>query len=122
MKNKTIFIVDDNELNIKLAVDLLELAGFNVLKAFDGPAALAMLKVQKPDLILLDIGLPGMNGYEVYQNIRSNENLKSVKIVAFTASVMKHEKEQMLKIGFNALIQKPINATNFAQEVGALLQ
>lgn len=118
---KTILIVEDNERNMKLAVDLLELALFRVLKAFDGETAMEILKTERPDLILLDIGLPGISGYEVYARVRADERLKSVKVVAFTASVMKHEKEKMLQEGFDAFIAKPIDTVNFVREIKALL-
>ena len=120
-QDKTILIVEDNERNMKLAVDLLELNGFRTLKAFDGETALEILKTQQPDLVLLDIGLPGISGDEVYTQIRANPSVSSIKVVAFTASVMRHEKEKMLQDGFDAFIAKPIDITNFVKEIKSLL-
>jgi len=120
-QEKIILVVEDNERNMKLAADLLELDQFRVLKAFDGETALETLKTQRPDLILLDIGLPGISGDEVYRQIRANPDLGSIKIVAFTASVMRHEKEKMLQAGFDAFIAKPIDTTNFTHEIKVLL-
>ena len=120
-QEKTILVVEDNERNMKLAVDLLELAGFRILKAFDGETALEILKAQQPDLVLLDIGLPGISGDEVYRQIRENPSMSSMKIVAFTASVMRHEKEKMLQAGFDAFISKPIDTANFVREIQAIV-
>jgi two-component system, cell cycle response regulator DivK len=120
-QGKIILIVDDNERNMKLAVDLLELAGFRTIKASSGGAALEILKTERPDLILLDMGLPGFSGDEVYAQIRKNPDLSSSKIVAFTASVMNHEKERILKDGFDAFIAKPIDTRNFVIEIRSLL-
>jgi len=121
-QDKTILIVEDNERNMKLAVDLLELAGFNIIKAIDGETALEILKTQgrRPDLVLLDIGLPGISGEDVYQQIRANPGISSMKIAAVSASVMKHEKEKMLQVGFDAFIAKPIDTVNFIKEIEAL--
>jgi len=118
--SKVILIVEDNERNMKLAVDLLGLAGFRTIKAFDGETALEILKTQRPDLVLLDIGLPGIKGDEVYAQIRANPGISSLKVVAFTASVMRHEKEKMLQDGFDAFIIKPIDIANFIKEIEAL--
>jgi two-component system cell cycle response regulator DivK len=119
-QEKIILIVEDSERNMKLAVDLLELNGFRTLKAPDGETAMEILKTQRPDLILLDIGLPGISGDEVYRKIRADRNISSLKVVAFSASVMRHEKERMLQIGFDAFIAKPIDTVNFIEEIEAL--
>lgn len=107
---------------MKLAADLLELAGFCVLKAFDGESALEILKTERPDLIVLDIGLPGIRGSEVYARVRANPDLRSVKVVAFTASVMKQEREKMIEDGFDAFVTKPINTQQFVRIIKALLE
>jgi two-component system cell cycle response regulator DivK len=120
-QEKMILIVEDNERNMKLAADLLELAKFRVIKAFDGETALEILKNQRPHLILLDIGLPGISGDEVYDRIRTNPDLSSIKIVAFTASVMRHEKVKMLQAGYDAFIAKPIDTINFVREIQGLI-
>jgi two-component system cell cycle response regulator DivK len=119
---KLILVVEDNERNMKLAVDLLELAGFRTLKAFDGETALEILKTQRPDLVLLDIALPGISGDEVYAQIRANPSISSLKIVAVTASVMRHEKSKMLQLGFNGFISKPIDTVNFIKEIEEILR
>jgi two-component system cell cycle response regulator DivK len=121
-QEKTVMIVEDNKFNMKLAVDLLELAGFNIIKAFDGETALEILKTQRrrPDLVLLDIGLPGISGDEVYKQIRAIPGISSMKIAAVSASVMRHEKEKMLQVGFDAFIAKPIDIVNFIKEIEAL--
>lgn len=119
-QEKIILIVEDNERNMKLAVDLLELNGFRTLKAPDGETALEILKTQRPDLILLDIGLPGSSGDEIYRKIRADQRISSLKVVAFSASVMRHEKERMLQIGFDAFIAKPIDTVDFIKDIERL--
>jgi CheY-like chemotaxis protein len=121
-RGKMVLVVEDNEKNMKLAVDLLDLAGFRTLKAPDGETALEVLKTQRPDLVLLDIGLPGINGDEVYAQVRANPSLSSSKVVAFTASVMRHEKEKMLQAGFDGFISKPIDTVNFIKEIERISQ
>jgi two-component system cell cycle response regulator DivK len=118
--SKLILVVEDDKCNMKLAVDLLKLAGFGILKASDGETALEMLKTERPDLIVLDIRLPGINGVEVFKQIRVNPILNFTKIVACTASVMKHEKEEILQAGFDAFITKPINTINFIKVIEML--
>lgn len=114
---KTILVVEDNRLNMKLAVDLLELNGFDVLKAIDGETALTILEKQIPDLILLDIQLPGMDGFEILKIIRKEARLNSVKAVAFTASVMKEAVEHIRASGFDGYIAKPFDTKNFITKV-----
>lgn len=119
---KLVLVVEDNERNMKLAVDLLELAGFRTLKAFDGETALEILKTERPDVVLLDLGLPGIKGEEVYAQIRANPAISSLKVVAFTASIMKHEQERMLDVGFDAFISKPLDTVMFVKEIQDISQ
>jgi two-component system, cell cycle response regulator DivK len=120
--NKTVMVVEDNQRNMKLAVDLLELNGFKVLKAASGQEALDLLKENHPDVILLDVRLPDMSGVDVYKKIRLEPRFDSVKISAFTASVMAEEKQEILKMGFNGFITKPIDIVSFIEEVRLLLK
>ncbi len=119
---KTILVVEDNALNMKLVVDLLELNGFCVLKAPDSSSALDILETTVPDLILLDIGLPDMDGFEVLNKIRENRKPDTVKVAALTASVMDEDKKRVREAGFDALIAKPIDTKEFIKTVRALVE
>ncbi|NQU73096.1 MAG: response regulator [Candidatus Omnitrophica bacterium] len=114
---KTILVVEDNPLNMKLIVDLLELNDFIVLKADDGESALEILKRSLPDLILLDIQLPGMDGFELFRRIREDQGLDSVKVAALTALAMKEDEKKIMDAGFVAYIPKPIDTKAFIKEI-----
>ena len=117
----TVLVIEDNPLSMTLDADLLEMNGFNVLKATCAKEALDILKTHIPDLIMLDIRLPDMSGIELFKKIREDNRCKQVKIAAVTASVMKEEEEQILSSGFDAFIPKPIDVKKFVQQVRALI-
>jgi CheY-like chemotaxis protein len=117
---RTILLVEDNPLNLKLATDLLQLHGFTVVQATDGRTALDAVAAAAPDLILLDIHLPDMDGYEVFRQLRARPGL-TTKIVALTASAMREEEEQIRELGFHDFIAKPIDTKRFVQKVRELL-
>lgn len=110
---KTILVVEDDPLCLKLVTDILELYGYAALACTDGPSTLLALKETKPSLILLDIGLPGMDGFEVFAKIRSDARLADVKIIALSASTMKEDEEKIWATGFDGFVAKPINLKNF---------
>ncbi len=116
-EKKTILIIEDEPLNMRLTVDLLEINGFNTLSCCDGIAALETLKKTIPDLILLDINMPKMNGYEVHENIRKDSRLDRVKVLALSASVMKEDEERIRKAGFNDFIPKPIDTKGLVKKI-----
>lgn len=119
---KTILVVEDNPLNMKLTVDLLELNRFTVLKAADGENALQILQEHIPGLILLDIQLPDMDGFEIFRKIKEDGRLASVKVIALTASVMANAQEKIMAAGFDAYIAKPIDTKLFIEEVKKYFQ
>lgn len=112
-QEKTILVVEDNPLNMKLVVDLLVYRGFNVLKVDNGEEALEILKEKTPDLIILDIRLAGISGFEVLKQIRKNDHLKGIKVIAMTALAMPEDKEKLQKSGFDDYILKPIDTKEF---------
>ena len=118
---KLILVVEDNPLNMKLAADLLGLNNFDVLKACNGKSALEILKTNIPDLILLDIGLPDLDGFEVYRKIRDDERLDSIKVVALTALAMKEDEEKIKTAGFHFYLTKPIDTKNFIKKIKEIL-
>lgn len=119
---KTILIIEDEPLSMKLAVDLLKLNGFNTLSCGDGNSALGILKSTAPDLILLDINLPGMSGLDVYKKIRENTALDGVKVIAISASAMKEDEEKIMSAGFDAFVSKPLDIKNFLAKVRELIK
>ena len=120
-QGKIILIVEDNPYNMKLAADLLGLDGFSILKAVNGQSALNILVNNSPHLILLDLRLPGMDGFEIFRRIRENKNLDATKIVAFTASAMKNEEDEIKKMGFDAFALKPIDTLNFVKCIESVI-
>ena len=114
-------IVDDNPANLKLASDLLELEGFVICRCKDANEALENMKECVPELILMDIGLPGMDGVQLMKKIR-DEKISGAKIIALTAYAMKGDQERMLSVGFEGYITKPINTRNFGDDVRSYLR
>ena len=118
---KTVLVVEDNELNMKLFHDLLEAHGYNILQTKDGMDALRLAREHKPDLILMDIQLPEVSGLEVTKWIKEDDDLKSIPVIAVTAFAMKGDEEKIREGGCEAYIAKPISVTNFLEIVQRFL-
>ena len=116
MKSKTL-IIEDNENNMYLITFLLKNSGHDVFQAYDGQAGVELAKTENPDLILLDIQLPKMNGYEVARELRKDESLSNTPIVAITSYAMPGDQEKALEAGCTGYIKKPINPDTFVGEV-----
>ena len=116
MKRK-ILVIEDNEQNRYLVTFLLEANGYEVVSATDGLAGIALANTMNPALILLDIQLPGMNGYVVAQKLRANPALDDVPIVAVTSYAMVGDQERALVAGCTGYIEKPINPDTFIAEI-----
>lgn len=110
---KRVLIVEDNELDMKLFRDLLELHGCSVLRARDGREALALAQESRPDLILMDMHLPGASGLEVTRWFKEDEDLRSIPVIAATAHAMDGEDELFVNLGCETCIAKPISITAF---------
>jgi two-component system, cell cycle response regulator DivK len=117
-----ILIVDDNPINLKLAADVLAMAGYDVERAVDAEHAQALLKRNVPDLILMDIALPGMDGLTLTRKLKADDNLKQVQVVAMTAFAMKGDEQKALDAGCDGYITKPIDTRKLAEQVGAFLR
>jgi len=116
-----ILIVDDNPVNLKLATDVLEMEGYAVEKAVDAEQAQEMLKSATPDLILMDIALPGMDGLTLTRKLKADKRLKDVPVVAMTAFAMKGDEQKALAAGCDGYITKPIDTRKLPQQVAAYL-
>lgn len=117
----TILVVEDNPMNLELVRDVLTTAGMKVVEARTAQESLTAAAEIKPDLILLDIRLPGMDGYAVLERLRSNPATKSIPVIALTAQAMVGDREQALAAGFSEYIAKPIDTRTLAAQVRRLL-
>jgi two-component system, cell cycle response regulator DivK len=113
----TILLIEDNEQNLYLATFLLEKNGGKVVPARNGPEGIALAAHLRPDLIVLDIQLPGMDGYAVARTLRQNPALQDVPIVAVTSYAMVGDREKVLEAGCTGYIEKPVNPDTFAEEI-----
>lgn len=117
MKTKTILLIEDNEQNRYLATFLLEKHGYRVLSAVDGRLGIELARTAEPDLILLDIQLPTMDGYAVARALRELSPQFSKPIIAVTSYAMVGDREKCLEAGCNGYIEKPINPETFVEEI-----
>ena len=117
MMSKTVLIVEDNELNMKLFHDLLESQGYHTLQTREGLQALALARQHRPDLILMDIQLPEISGLEVTKWLKDDEELSHIPVVAVTAFAMKGDEERIRQGGCEAYISKPISVMHFLEVV-----
>lgn len=116
MKHR-IVVIEDNEQNIYMVTYLLENAGFEVIQARNGPDGIAFALAERPDLIILDIQLPQMDGYEVAQRLRKNASLAMVPIVAVTSYAMLGDRERVLGAGCTDYLEKPIDTDTFVERI-----
>ena len=114
---KTVLIVEDNELNMKLFHDLLEAHGYATLATRHGKEALDLAREHRPDLILMDIQLPEISGLEVTRQIKDDQELRDIPVVAVTAFAMKGDEERILAGGCEAYLSKPISVGKFIETV-----
>jgi two-component system, cell cycle response regulator DivK len=119
--NKRILVVDDNPRNLKLAFDVLEDAGYEVVEAVDAEEAQSMIDRNLPDLILMDIALPGMDGLTLTRKIKANERTKYIRIIALTAFAMKGDDQKALAAGCDGYITKPIDIHQLPVQVAEIL-
>jgi CheY-like chemotaxis protein len=118
---KTVLIAEDNPTNRELLRELLEIRGYGVAEACDGKEALAMVEQAPPDLLLLDIGMPLMDGFAVVRKLRENPRFTSLPVVAVTAYAMQGDREKIMNSGFDGYLSKPINSGLLVQELSRLL-
>ena len=114
---KTVMIVEDNELNMKLFHDLLEAHGYRTVETRNGIEAMALAREHRPDLILMDIQLPEVSGLEVTKWLKADPELKAIPVVAVTAFAMKGDEERIRAGGCEAYLSKPISVAKFLATV-----
>lgn len=115
--SKTVLIVEDNELNMKLFNDLLEAHNINTLQTKDGREVLDIARENKPDLVIMDIQLPEVSGLEVTKWLKADDELKSIPVVAVTAFAMKGDEQKIRDVGCDDYISKPISVSHFMDVV-----
>ena len=114
---RTVLIVEDNAFNLKLLDDLLQAAGYNTIKATDGEQALRAARRFRPDVILMDIGLPDISGIDVTQEIRASDELKDIPVIAVTAYAAPEDEVAIRRAGCDDYIAQPISAPVFLRIV-----
>jgi two-component system, cell cycle response regulator DivK len=115
--NKKILVIEDNEQNMYLVNFILEKHGYQIIQAFDGVKGILQAREHCPDLILLDIQLPVMDGYAVARELRKHEQLAKVPIVAVTSYAMSGDQENTLAAGCTGYIEKPIDPDTFIHQI-----
>jgi two-component system cell cycle response regulator DivK len=118
---KTILIVEDNEKNMKLVRDILRHNGHETIEAPTGGEGVRLASEKKPDLILMDIQLPDIDGIEALRRIRQDATLDAVAVIAVSASVMPDDQQKIVTSGFDAFVTKPINLKQFLDTVKRFL-
>jgi two-component system cell cycle response regulator DivK len=117
-----ILIVEDNEKNLKLVRDVLRVKGYATIEATNAEDGIALANARKPDLILMDIQLPGMNGIEALRVLRADSATAGIPAIAVTASVMQQDRNLITDAGFDGYVGKPINLKEFLDTVSTTLE
>jgi two-component system cell cycle response regulator DivK len=117
-----VLIVEDNERNLKLVRDVLGFAGFSVLEARDAEAGIELARAQKPDVVLMDINLPGMTGFEALTALRADATTASIPVLAVTAYAMTDDRARILAAGFDGYVEKPLDVRALPGQVEALIR
>ncbi len=120
-RSPKILVVEDNPLNLELLRDILLAEGYEVIEAGDGAAGIEIARLERPDLILMDLQLPGLDGLEATRQIRADSRIASIPIVAVTAHAMKGDDERAREAGCTGFVTKPIDVRQFAALVALSL-
>lgn len=118
---KTVMIVEDNELNAKMFGDLLQARGYDTVAVKDGRLAFEAVRTSRPDLILMDIQLPGISGLDVARAVKADAALKATPIIAVTAFAMAGDEQAILNGGCDAYLAKPVSTKAFFEAIGRFL-
>jgi two-component system cell cycle response regulator DivK len=113
--SKTVLCIEDNKINMLLVSRVVEAEGYELLRAEDGPKALALLEETQPDIILLDVNIPGIHGLDLARMIREDDRLARIPIIATTANVLVGDKERCLEAGCDEYLPKPLDIRRLRQ-------
>jgi two-component system cell cycle response regulator DivK len=119
MSQQTVLYIEDNLHNRRIVRKILQSRGYQVIEAEDGLTGLEMVKELKPPLVLLDIGLPGMDGLEVVAHIKESAELRHIPVIALTASAMRGDRERFLEAGCDDYLSKPVQMMELIKKVAA---
>ncbi len=122
MAGEKILIVEDNLMNLELATDLLEVAGYVIIQAGTAEEGIKLARAESPDLILMDISLPGMDGLEATGDLKQNPTTKDIPVIAITAHAMKGDEKKALAAGCAGYIMKPIDTRAFPKTVTRFIE
>jgi two-component system cell cycle response regulator DivK len=117
-----ILIIEDNEKNLKLVRDVLQVKGYATIEAGNAEDGVELARERKPDLILMDIQLPGMSGIEALKVLRADATTAAIPAIAVTASVMQQDRRLITEAGFDGYVGKPINIKEFLEAVRSTLE
>jgi len=120
--SQKILVVEDNQDNRELVVKVLKINGYNVIEAVDGEEAIEKTRAENPNLILMDLFIPKIDGYEVTRRLKRDIDLKSIPIIALTAHAMKGDMEVALAAGCDGYIPKPINVRELPKQIEHFLK
>lgn len=122
MANKTVLVVEDNELNMKLVRSLLKIRNYGVLEAVDAETGIQLTRKHRPDLVLMDVQLPGIDGLKATQIIKGDPALKDIPVVALTSYAMQGDEEKAVKAGCTGYITKPLDTKAFLETIDEYLR
>ena len=117
MTGPQVLVVEDNERNMKLFCDVLQASGFRTLEATTGERAVELALEHRPDLVLMDIQLPGIDGVEALDRLRADDKFASAPVLALTAQAMEGDRERFLAAGFDGYLSKPVDIADFVATV-----
>jgi two-component system, cell cycle response regulator DivK len=117
MTGSQVLVVEDNERNMKLFRDVLQASGFRTLEATTGERAVELALEHQPDLVLMDIQLPDIDGVEALDRLRADDKFASVPVLALTAQAMEGDRERFLAAGFDGYLSKPVDIADFVATV-----
>jgi two-component system cell cycle response regulator DivK len=121
MTGNRILVVEDNERNLKLVRDVLQYAGYDVIAASSGEQGVALARERMPDLVLMDLQMPEMDGTEALHRLRDDPLTRAIPVVAVTAFAMKDDRERALNAGFDSYLEKPISVRALPDQVRGFL-
>jgi CheY-like chemotaxis protein len=118
---KRVLVVDDNPVSRELIREILDSPDLQVSEAADGREALQRILGERPDLVLADIQMPGLNGFEVLRRIREDNRMSHTLVLAFTAFAMREDRQKALAAGFDGYVTKPVDAADLRKQIDSLL-
>lgn len=117
MKRNTVLVIEDNEMNMKLVRILLQIGQYDILEAMDAESGIPLARAHKPDLIIMDVHLPGMDGLSATRIIKEDPALKQIRVIALTSYAMEGDEKKAREAGCDGYITKPIDTRTFLDTI-----